>query len=514
MSTNNSSLYFIESNKDLCRIKNGKSNNNNSKDVYFEPEPSQDFPNSNQNSEFCNNISQIFLNEDSSENDENSTNSLLNDKNKIKNANSPEKTLPEKKKYEKSKKDTSINGDKKTKEKQNISEETRNKLNEVVESNENGLFDEIIGLNKTNKNITNQEINELNENQKKSKNNLDIEICNNIKRLFVIILIKLILDSKNDNPIINMNDFVKKQFYEERSIDILKKYVPENIISEINDIYNNNDYPKSREFLGLTPNLYSKNKINDLNKENSRIGNKQKDFRINGNSILNLIMGLATYLSKNADIEKNLNEKNKDKMDILNIIDNINNRIGEEEFLNDNLDKQLYDCNTNNNEINIINEMLDENYSNTNCSTNNTFNLEEIEKNLRKDNLLAKIKREKKTNESSFNKKYFEDFENKQINLYKNLKCKLMAIYIFISLNLDGLILLTKLITIEKGQYIKMKNSKEFENAIKSCIGQDFSLDLTEKEKKNIQERVKLLEYMVQNLKLFLKKKRKRNNSK
>ena len=59
-----------------------------------------------------------------------------------------------------------------------------------------------------------------------------------------------------------------------------------------------------------------------------------------------------------------------------------------------------------------------------------------------------------------------------------------MAIYIFISLNLDGLILLTKLITIEKGQYIKMKNSKEFENAIKSCIGQDFSLDLTEKEKK------------------------------
>ena len=89
-----------------------------------------------------------------------------------------------------------------------------------------------------------------------------------------------------------------------------------------------------------------------------------------------------------------------------------------------------------------------------------------------------------------------------------------MAIYIFISLNLDGLILLTKLITIEKGQYIKMKNSKEFENAIKSCIGQDFSLDLTEKEKKNIKERVKLLIYMVQNLKLFLKKKRKRNNSK
>ena len=396
MSTNNSSLYFIESNKDLCRIKNGKSNNNNSKDVYFEPEPSQDFPNSNQNSEFCINVSQIFSNEDSSENDENSTNSLLNDKNKIKNANSPEKTLPEKNKCEESKKDKSINGDKKTKEKQNISEETRNKLNEIVESNENGLFDEIIGLNKTNKNITNQEINELNENQKKSKNNLDIEICNNIKSLFVIILIKLILDSKNDNPIINMNDFVKKQFYEERSIDILKKYVPENIISEINDIYNNNDYPKSREFLGLTPYLYSKNKINELNKENSRKGYKQKDFRISGNSILNLIKGLATYLSKNPDIEKNLNEKNKDKMDILNIIDNTNIRIEEEEFLNDNLDKQLYDCNTNNNEINITNEMLDENYSNTNCSTNNTFNLEEIDKTLERIIYLQKLKEKKK----------------------------------------------------------------------------------------------------------------------
>ena len=223
MNTNNPSLYFIESNKDLCRIKNSKSNNNNSKDVYSEPVSYLDFQNSNQTSKLYNNVSLKSLNEESSDNEESFTNLLFHDKNKIKNANSPEKTLPEKKKYEKSKKDTSINGDKKTKEKQNISEETRNKLNEIVESNENGLFDEIIGLNKTNKNITNQEINELNENQKKSKNNLDIEICNNIKRLFVIILIKLILDSKNDNLIINMNDFVKKQFYEERSIDILKK---------------------------------------------------------------------------------------------------------------------------------------------------------------------------------------------------------------------------------------------------------------------------------------------------
>ena len=108
-----------------------------------------------------------------------------------------------------------------------------------------------------------------------------------------------------------------------------------------------------------------------------------------------------------------------------------------------------------------------------------------------------------------FNENYFEDFQNKLTNSYKNHKCKEMAIYIFNSLNLDGLILLTKLITIEKGQYIKIKNSKEFTNAIK------FSPDLTVKEKKYIKKRVGLLKDITKDTpKLCLKKKRERNNSK
>ena len=403
-----------------------------------------------------------------------------------------------------------INGDKKTKEKQNISEETRNILNEIVKSNENRLFNEINRLNETNKNITNKEINELNENQKKSKNDLDIKICNNIKSLFVIVLIKLILDSKNDIPIINMNDFVKKQFYEEKSIDIIKKYIPKKLFLEINDIYNNYEYQKPPEFLRLTPYLYFKKKLNELNKANNKIGNKQKNFKVNGNSILDLIIFLTTQLNKKEAIENKLIEKNKDKIDILNIKYNISNRIGEEDYLNDNLDTELYDFITNNNKINITNKMLDKKYSNTNCSTNNTFYSEEIEKKNRKDNLREKIKREKKNNKK-FDEKDFEDFQNKQT---KNLKCKRKAINIFNYLNLDGLILLTKLITIEKGKYIKIKNSKEFENAIKSFISPDFSLNLTAKEEANNNERINLLKDIEKDPNLFLKKKRKRNNSK
>ena len=536
MSTNNYSQLFDGSNRSVFGFINGKSKNNNCHDNNFEPEsPFDMIERQNQSSDLINNILQISLNEDSSDNEENFTHLYLYAQNKTINANSPEKTLPVKKKCEKSTKtenkkenltdnkskdennnNKSINGDKKkeTKEKQNISEETRNKLNEIVKSNENRLFDEINRLNETNKNITNEEINELNENQKKSKNDLDIEICNNIKSLFVIVLIKLILDSKNDIPIINMNDFVKKQFYEEKSIDIIKKYIPKKLFLEINDIYNNYEYQKPPEFLRLTPYLYFKKKLNELNKANNKIGNKQKNFKVNGNSILDLIIFLTTQLNKKEAIENKLIEKNKDKIDILNIKYNITNRIGEGDYLNDNLDTELYDFITNNNKINITNKMLDKKYSNTNCSTNNTFNSEEIEKKNREDNLREKIKREKKNNKKVFNKKDFDDFENKQSKSYKNQKCKNKAKNIFISLNLDGLILLTKLITIEKGQYIKIKNSKEFANAIKSCIGQDFSLDLTEKEKKNIEERVVLLKAMDKDSKLFLKKKRERNNSK
>ena len=104
MSTNNYSQFLDGSNSSVFGFINGKSKNNNSHDVYYEPKSPLDiFDSLNQSSDLYNNITQISLNEDSSDNEENFTHLYLNAQNKIINANSPEKTLPVKKKCEKPK---------------------------------------------------------------------------------------------------------------------------------------------------------------------------------------------------------------------------------------------------------------------------------------------------------------------------------------------------------------------------------------------------------------------------
>ena len=112
-------------------------------------------------------------------------------------------------------------------------------------------------------------------------------------------------------------------------------------------------------------------------------------------------------------------------------------------------------------------------------------------------------------------KENFLNEKRKQlIDSYKNIKCKIKAIKILQTLDLDGLILLTKLITIEQQQYIKIKNSEVFEKTIKSKIDPDFNLDLTDNEKSEIENQIKFLRNKIENNNSFLKKKKKRNESK
>ena len=94
---------------------------------------------------------------------------------------------------------------------------------------------------------------------------------------------------------------------------------------------------------------------------------------------------------------------------------------------------------------------------------------------------------------------FFTEDEKKQKNNYENSKCRNLAYELFETNNLEGLILLTKLIKLDKQKdkenndkiYIKILNAKKFEIAINLLKGyEDFKLDLFNNEKYEINNRI------------------------
>ena len=94
---------------------------------------------------------------------------------------------------------------------------------------------------------------------------------------------------------------------------------------------------------------------------------------------------------------------------------------------------------------------------------------------------------------------FFTEDEKKQKNNYENSKCRNLAYELFETNNLEGLILLTKLIKLDKQKdkenndkiYIKILNAKKFEIAINLLKGyEDFKLDLFSNEKDEINNRI------------------------
>ena len=95
--------------------------------------------------------------------------------------------------------------------------------------------------------------------------------------------------------------------------------------------------------------------------------------------------------------------------------------------------------------------------------------------------------------------KFFTEDEKKQKNNYENSKCRNLAYELFETNNFEGLILLTKLIKLDKKKdkkdndktYIKILNAKKFEIAINLLKGyEDFKLDLFSNEKYEINNRI------------------------
>ena len=95
--------------------------------------------------------------------------------------------------------------------------------------------------------------------------------------------------------------------------------------------------------------------------------------------------------------------------------------------------------------------------------------------------------------------KFFTEDEEKQRKNYENSKCRNLAYELFETNNLEGLILLTKLIKLDKKndkkgndkEYIKILNAKNFKKAINILKGyEDFNLDLFNNEKYEINNRI------------------------
>ena len=95
--------------------------------------------------------------------------------------------------------------------------------------------------------------------------------------------------------------------------------------------------------------------------------------------------------------------------------------------------------------------------------------------------------------------KFFTEDEEKQRKNYENSKCRNLAYELFETNNLEGLILLTKLIKLDKQkdkkgndkEYIKILNAKNFKKAINILKGyEDFNLDLFNNEKYEINNRI------------------------
>ena len=421
------------------------------------------------------------------------------------------------------------------KEKKNYLSKKRNRSEEAEEKEKSE--DETINnfeIKKVNKKI--KEI--ISFHEKLDEKDDDIKTLEKEKKFIVIFLIIFKFNRtkqfhiNKDKSIYNLT----KKYHSKISLKKFgksKKYFP-NYKNIIEKIYNNEKkYPKSKRLLLSTPYQY----INEV-LESCKIyerGEEKKELRISPKSISKLIECLIFNLIRKEEKElksKDNKIQSKGFIDIPVFNNNIQNRIEENmsiDYLNNNFDENI--------NINNINEdVLAAHNTKTKCTTN----LEEIEKVNRKDNLFnvfkTMIKNEYKKNKKiksdsideiikdlykkkneKFNienkdllkllnwiKKFltkeinseekneeniFKQDEEEQKKYYKNLKCKNEAVQILISLNLDGLIILQRLVTVEKKKYIKIKNSEEFERIIKEKVNPYFSLNLTYNEKNDISGR-------------------------
>ena len=190
------------------------------------------------------------------------------------------------------------------------------------------------------------------------------------------------------------------------------------------------------------------------------------------------------FNEKNANykLPKMFNLKKQDKMTKIDM--KINKQINLD-FLNDNFEKYVEES-----------KNLIKNKNNEKENLTESDEAIELIKKRKIDFLKEKLKEKGKS--------LFDD-EKEQIKKYQNSKCKNVADKFYQTKNFQGLLSLVNLAIIDDRLYLRIKDAKEFEKVIKKLAGYDnYSLELTEKEKKGIEYRIKKLVEIAEDPKGYL----------
>ena len=101
----------------------------------------------------------------------------------------------------------------------------------------------------------------------------------------------------------------------------------------------------------------------------------------------------------------------------------------------------------------------------------------------------------------------FDDDKKEQIKKYQISKCKIVADKFYQTKNFQGLLSLINLVVIDDSLYLRIKDVEEFEKVAKNVKDYDnFSIELTENEKKDIENRIKKLVEIAEDPKGYLDK--------
>jgi len=228
---------------------------------------------------------------------------------------------------------------------------------------------------------------------------------------------------------------------------------------------------------------YKTNETNNQTFEEIQKANRSDNlFNIVKTKIIYSFVDDFNEKNANYKLPKMFNLKKQDKMTKIDI--KINKQINLD-FLNDNFEKYVEES-----------KNLIKNKNNEKENLTESDEAIELIKKRKIDFLKEKLKEKGKS--------LFDD-EKEQIKKYQNSKCKNVADKFYQTKNFQGLLSLINLAIIDDRLYLRIKDAKEFEKVIKKLVGYDnFSLELTEKEKQGIEKRIKKLVEIAEDPKGYL----------
>jgi len=228
---------------------------------------------------------------------------------------------------------------------------------------------------------------------------------------------------------------------------------------------------------------YKTNETNNQTFEEIQKANRSDNlFNIVKTKIIYSFVDDFNEKNANYKLPKMFNLKKQDKMTKIDI--KINKQINLD-FLDDNFEKYVEES-----------KNLIKNKNNEKENLTESDEAIELIKKRKIDFLKEKLKEKGKS--------LFDD-EKEQIKKYQNSKCKNVADKFYQTKNFQGLLSLINLAIIDDRLYLRIKDAKEFEKVIKKLAGYDnFSLELTEKEKKGIEYRIKKLVEIAEDPKGYL----------